>query len=74
MATKTYPHKTELQKNLSQDNISKALNTTQHKVSYWKRNRQEYDGVKRVLKAEKATKTVKNKAKETAVKKKTVKK
>ncbi len=34
----------------------------------------EYDGVKRVLKAEKATKTVKNKAKETAVKKKTTKK
>ncbi len=34
----------------------------------------EYDGVKRVSKAEKATKTVKNKAKETAVKKKTTKK
>lgn len=34
----------------------------------------EYDGVRRVLKAEKATKTVKNTAKETAVKKKTTKK
>jgi len=34
----------------------------------------EYDGVKRVSKAEKATKTVKNTAKETAVKKKTTKK
>lgn len=34
----------------------------------------EYDGVKRVLKAEKTTKTVKNTTKETAVKKKTTKK